>query len=170
MKTQKKKKSNRDIGAFFAMAEAYLRMPGQNLLAYAVKRTKALLQKAQDLMQEQLEEVSINLASVDEKGNLITNNGQYVYTPAKRLELGKSQKAIMEKVVEIEVYIAKQESIPKDLQYDFIKAFTDFVIEEPEEKEEATAAPTTADAPKSEQPAGEMPVAGSISSTAEMRD
>lgn len=131
-------KTNREISAFNGMAEAYLRQPGiSNKVSHALKRAQKLIKKQTDDCQDDLEEVSVNLASVDEKGNLILSGTSYVYTPSNRLQLAKKQRGVLDKKVKIDQYLMDPADIPKDLLYDFRKAFTGFIIaEEPEDEEE----------------------------------
>lgn len=137
--------TQRDLAAFMGLSESYMRMPdaATKKITHALKRQRKLVQKMYDDLQEKLEESSINLASVDDKGNLVTSGTNYVYTPTKRLELSKKHREELDKKVSVENYFATE--IPSDLPYDFKKAFTDFVIksevetEESEKKEEEPA-------------------------------
>ena len=123
------KVTNEQISIFNALASAYLKEhEGKNKLAYAVKRQLKLIKDKVEQIQDELQEVAINCASVDDKGNLIVNDNNYTYKPEKRIELGKKQREILKREVEIENYFTQE--VPEKLDYQFKEAFTGFVIEE----------------------------------------
>lgn len=125
------KVTNEQISIFNALASSYVKeFEGKNKLAHAVKRQQKLIKNHVEQIQDELQEAAINLASVDDKGNLIVNGDNYTYTPQKRIELNRKQKEIFKKEVEIENYYATE--LPEDLEYHFKEAFNGFVIEDKE--------------------------------------
>lgn len=97
-------------------------------LSYAIKKVTGRLKDIVADYNELVDDVKIDCASVDEKGNMIVNGDSYVFTPAKRKEFNKAVRVIGQKEVTetFEPYYATE--VPEDLDEDFIELFKGFVI------------------------------------------
>ncbi|NOS92092.1 MAG: hypothetical protein HOP30_09235 [Cyclobacteriaceae bacterium] len=101
-------------------------------LRKVIKKTTNLFN---DYMDE-IQEIRIDHASVDEKGNVIQVEGNYKFTPEKVKELTKKIRAKEKELIEIEPHFV--DNMPEDLPLDFREVFENFVLreqEEPSEKE-----------------------------------
>jgi hypothetical protein len=85
---------------------------------------------------EQLEELRINLASEDDKKNLIVDEkGNYVYTRANQLALTKAVRDLNKQTVKVNVYQLAPTDLPALHPHD-VTSLTPFVIAPVVEEEE----------------------------------
>lgn len=145
------KKTIKQISDFNKSVAVYLaEHTEENKITYALKkvskRIEAKTKEVLDDFNEKVMDVNIELASVDEKGNIVYEVETVTdlagskkeiktevpkFTPEKLREKNKRMaemnKAVMKQEIEFENYIATE--VPEDLTEDEIEAFKDFVIE-----------------------------------------
>lgn len=99
--------------------------------AYALNRMTSRTETIAKEYNEWREDKLVELASVDEKGNLIKNDkGEYSFTPANTTAFAKAHREKVMEKVEVKEYMATE--IP-DLEFNEEEAFAGFVIPEIEE-------------------------------------
>lgn len=126
------KKTIREIIQFNNFATNWVAQNGvETKLKYAVnrmiKRTDPIKEKAF----EELENARIDNCSVDERGNILREEGNpqlYKFTKDGLKALNKRSKEIYSDEIEFEQYIATQ--LPEDLDEVIRQIFTGFVIKE----------------------------------------
>lgn len=90
-------------------------------LGKMISRTNEIVKR----YEEQLEDKRIDLASVDERGNLIKQNNDFLFTPAKQKELLSWIREKYKEEVQLEPYICEA---PHDLPESLIEIFKGFVL------------------------------------------
>ena len=87
----------------------------ESKLKYAIQRFNKNVEKIAIKNKEESEEIMVNLASEDEKGNLITNEkGHYSYSKSNEVEKRKKLKQLEDKEDDFEPYFFKdKEQIAK---------------------------------------------------------
>lgn len=98
--------------------------------SYALNK---MLKRSQSVMshyREDVEELSIEHAAVDDKGILIVDErGQFKYKPDELKKRNKKQYEKFRSQTEIEPHIVKAESIPPELRPEELDVLADFVIQ-----------------------------------------
>lgn len=135
MTTQKRKLE--DYFEFINAANAYLpSLSGDNKLKYAINRVVSANDRVRKDYLEAVEDLKIDYASVDEKGNLeLKSDGkEYQYTKDARKALNKAIKALLAEDTDVKVYFATE--LPEDYEKAFDRFFSGFVIDPATVKEE----------------------------------
>lgn len=128
------KVTKRQIADFFNASEKYLNLnSGEiNRLIYALTKVRKKLKSVYETYLDDIMEIKIDLASVNEKGNVIVSNNQYDFTPAKLKEMNKKIKDKSLEQIEIEPHFVSKNDVPLDMEFAFRELFIDFVIENEE--------------------------------------
>lgn len=85
--------------------------PKQSKLKHAIKRSNARVEELVVKNNSDLADIRVDLASIDEKGNLIVSaDGKYSYTPANEKEARARAEKLQEQEVEFEPYLFMHES------------------------------------------------------------
>ena len=116
---------------FINAAEACYRLAEDNntKLIHALKRFITENKSHIERYNDELLDKKIDLASVDERQNLIINNNQYSYTKENQKRLNLEIKTLNNKEVEVKVcLLIKSEDSPKDLLPAHKELFTGLVI------------------------------------------
>jgi hypothetical protein len=138
MKTNIKRINQFNLAAHNYLAEN----KGETKLAYTLKKVAKQCLPVLEKYNSDLEDIAINNASVDEKGNLLHLKNEadgeiigYSYTPAAAIQRKKEATELFtsEKEYPITPHICKD--IPTDLTEAHTEVFADFVIELVEEVE-----------------------------------
>lgn len=99
---------------------------------YATEKLEKKIQAVQLGILEDIEDKKIELASTDEKGNLLKDEkGQTVYSPENLIKLNKFSREQFKKEIELEVYYSAE--IPNEITEFHREMLTGFLIA-PEEK------------------------------------
>lgn len=141
---------------FRANAQMYVRSHPKvnNKFTHALTKVISRTNEIEKKYQEKLNDLRIDLAATDDKGNLISKeiNGQfgqtvtkYEFTPKNLKELNKRSRDLGKETVEVEPYICTS-ALPDDVNLALQEEFFPFVIdkindEEPPEEQPATAEP-----------------------------
>lgn len=91
-------------------------------LKYCLKKLSDKIKSINLLRQEEIEDIKIDLCSIDEKGNIIREeNGNFKYTKDNLKFLNKQIKEISSRDYEFEPYYFKDTSILTDEQKELFK-------------------------------------------------
>lgn len=133
------KVTNKQLESFQLNSEAWLNKENGkvNKFLFALGKIKKKTKSLYESYMEKIQELRIEFASVDEKGNVMMKENHIDYKPEKVKELQKKIKEEGAKEIEIEPHYAKP---PKDLPWAFKEVFLKFVIEDKEEEEPAQEA------------------------------
>lgn len=104
---------------------------------YAAQKLAKKIQKAQEDLFEETEDKRVELASTDEKGNLLKDEkGNFVFTPENLIKLNKFSRGQFKKPIDLEVYYSAE--VPSEMTELHREILTGFLIA-PEEKDECQA-------------------------------
>lgn len=111
---------------------------------YALEKMISRTNEYEKKYQSFLEDARVDLASEDDKKNLIVNEkGQFSFTRENHKKLNEKIREKQKEQVEIEPYFVDPKHIPEDLNLSLREMFIGFVIEDAEEpREEESKVPT----------------------------
>lgn len=112
---------------------------------YALEKMISRTNEYEKKYQSFLEDARVDLASEDDKKNLIVNEkGQFSFTRENHKLLNQKIREKQKELVEIEPYFVDPKHIPEDLNVSLKEMFIGFVIkdEEEEPQEEESKVPT----------------------------
>ena len=123
------KRSIRDILHFISVATAWQQRPSPNSqLKYAIGRVLKSAQKVNEDYIEQLTELNVKHASMDEKGNILTGAGDsFIFKKDDLNTRNRENRALLDSEVEVGIYFAKAFAELKPFEE---AAFSGFVIPE----------------------------------------
>jgi hypothetical protein len=99
---------------------------------YATQKLAKKIQKAQEELFEETEDKRVELASTDEKGNILKDErGNFVFSPENLIKLNKFSREKFKKPIDLEVYYSVE--VPKEITEFHREMLTGFLIA-PEEK------------------------------------
>ena len=114
-----------DVMVFRANAERYIQGKERSKFTYAIEKMLSRTSKIAREVSDIIEDLRVDHASVDDKGNLLVVNGEYVFTPAKKKEMEKKYRESLAKEVEVEPYDASDK--PTDMRADWEDVLMPFV-------------------------------------------
>lgn len=130
------KTTNNDFINAIANAERFVNENSKSKFTYALEKFVQKNKQLRSKYQESIEDLRIEHASVDDKGNLVINErGDYSFTKEQYKELTKKVREFNQKEIECEAYWVDESNIPKDLHSSYVKVFEGFVIFIQEEEE-----------------------------------
>lgn len=132
------KVNKKSLNAFHVNISNYLNIyRDENKFSYACKRVLRNSKNKQDDFMDQIEEMKINLGSINEKGNLIINpSGGYDFTPENLLKFNKKLKELEQQEVEIDHYYISSKFIPDTVPFQLKEVLIGFVIDPEEDDKE----------------------------------
>lgn len=128
------KVTNKQLELFQLNSEIWLNkeIGKESKFLYALRKVRKKTKSLYEDFQEKIQELRIEFASVDDKGNVLMKENSIDYKPDKLKDLKKRMKEEGAKEFEIEPHYTIP---PKDLPIGFRDIFLNFVIEDKEEIE-----------------------------------
>lgn len=117
-----------------ANAEKIVNENHKSKFTYALEKFLQKNKHIRTKYNESVEDLRIEHASVDDKGNLlIDKNGSYSYTKDAYRVLTKNVRELNLKTITCEPYLVDEANIPKDLHPSYLKVLEGFVVPIPKE-------------------------------------
>lgn len=104
--------------------------------AHSLKKQVKVMVSAMGNYNDDIEDARIDYCSTDERGNILRNGKDYVFTKEGQKQLHKRTREILAVEVEVEVFL-KKEQIEEECHEGFKQFFLEFIEEEKEPCETA---------------------------------
>lgn len=129
-------KTNQEFLIFYNSVKAYLGNSKKNKLSYVLEKIISSNENIIESYKEEVEDLKIDLASVDDRNNLLINDkGNYSYTKEALKSLKKKLKDLDNKKIIVEGLYIKKTDYPKDIEQGWLNLFEEYVSDKIKDEE-----------------------------------